>query len=229
MIKQYPKTHEDVFSTDYENREGRKNKHKLNLDAISVEGMSFNEYTSLYKSFLVDFYLDLFNRIVKFVWLRRKFRYYKEKATPRFMSNSVSFCLAFTKLTRRVIGVDIQILTHSDFFKDVERRLDELFPCFDDGNPFTDPDSYKFPFKNISIDYFSVVSQLDDWLDFLKLAEEKKMTYPVFVDYVVNHVLSENEEVYKYDRYVLKNVHSNGLFHITDLEKIHKNKKYDES
>ena len=228
MIKQYPKTHEDLFSTDH----ALKNEHKLNLNAISVEGMGFNEYVSLYKSFLTKSYSELFDTVVRFVWLRRKFRYHSEKALPRLMGNSVNLCLAFAKFTRRIVGIDTQVVTRSYFFKSVERRIDGLFPCFDDGDPFSNPDSYKFPFKNISIDFFAVVSQLDDWLDFLKLAEEKKMTYAVFVDYVINHVLSENEEVYKRDRYVIKsNLSSGYLFHITDTDKHRskrspKNKKY---
>lgn len=218
MIKQYPKTYEDLFSSDSENNPQTQ---KLDLNAVSIDGMEFNEYVTTYKDFLNDFYLSLFNESVKFVWLRRKFCYRGERVVSQMIGNSYALCLAFAKFTRRVLGRDVQVITKNDFFKSIEKKLDTFFPAFDERNPFTDPESYKFPFKNISIDFFPVVSQLDDWLDLLKIADEKKMSYAKFVDYVINYVYNEDK-----DRYVIRsNVHRPSLFHITDLKKYPKRKK----
>ena len=65
------KTYEDVFSTDHP-----KSRIKLNLNEISTVGMELDEYTSLFKNFLTEFYREQFIGCVRLSWLRRKFTYY---------------------------------------------------------------------------------------------------------------------------------------------------------
>ncbi len=127
-MKQYNKTHEDVFSTDrLKGRSGI----RLNLDQISVgDSMNLNEYISLFSSFLADSYIKLFDISVRYEWLRRHFSYYGERATPGMVRNSPIFCIAFTKLVRRAIGRDAQVLTRSKFFQNLMSYLDVLFPEF---------------------------------------------------------------------------------------------------
>lgn len=223
QMKQYNKTYEDVFSTDrLKGRSGR----KLNLDQITVgDDINLDEYISLFSSFLVDSYIKLFDISVRFEWLRRRFSYYGEKASPGMTRNSPIFCIAFTKLVRRAVGRDAQVLTRSKFFQNLISYLDVFFPEFASGNPFKDPESYKFPFKNISIDFLSVVHQLDDRIDLLTLADERKMNYAMFLDYVINHVLSVNEEIGR-ERYRLKQNRWNHyhLIYVEDVDKLPKRK-----
>src|SRR5258706_15430408 len=95
---------------------------------------------------------------------------------------------------RRYVGHDIQLINRSFFFQKLESYyFDQLIPGFEEGNPFENPDYYKFPYKNISLDYLMLVYQLDDRFDLLTEADKQRMSYAVFIDYVLNHVLNEND------------------------------------
>lgn len=191
MIKTYPKTHEDIFSSDKKN-------HSLVLDAISIDGMEMDEYISFFKNFLRDSYNSkFFDTCVKFAWLRRKFVYFRKKAYPQIKNNSVFFHGAFIKFMRRNVGINPQEITRSNFNRILEPYFDIFFPGFDEGNPFENPEFYEFPFKNISIDFLGIVRYLDEKMELLKLAEERKMSYATFGDYVINYVLSVNESLPK--------------------------------
>jgi hypothetical protein len=65
---------------------------------------------------------------------------------------------------------------------------------FDVDSPFENPDYYKFPYKNISPDFLILVWRMKERLALLKIADEKKMTYAVFMDYVINYIYCYNEE-----------------------------------
>lgn len=190
-MKHHRKQYEDVFSSDRP-----ETINKLDISKVKIEGMTTGEYELLFKNFLKEFYLDLFNNSVKLVWLRKKFTcnghvskrpFYK---TVRFLQGQ------FTKYIRRTIGNDIQIITKGPFLSKLETYyFDDFFPGFDEGNPFENPEYYKFPYKNITMEFLPVVYQLDDRFDLLNEADDKKMNYAVFLDYVLNHTLCENDDL----------------------------------
>jgi hypothetical protein len=213
-MKQYNKTYENVFSTD---RPGSTT--KLNLEQVSVEEMTLGVYNPLFHKFLKDFYLSLFNNSVRLSWLRRRFSYYGTKTIFPINKNSQTLNGAFVKYLRRVIGMDIQAITRSKFFNKLEGYFEELFPGFNEGNPFENPDYYKYPFKFVSIDYLMAVYQLDDRIELLKKADKEKMSYAVFLDYIINHVYCINEEIGR-DRYQIRqNFDRNFPFCIRDTDK----------
>jgi hypothetical protein len=216
-MKNYNKTYENVFSTDREKSSGR-----LYPDKITVGDMELDKYILTFKDFMKDFYLDMFNGCVKLSWLRRKFSYYGKKTILPMNKNSLLVNIAFVKFLRRMVGNDIQILTRGKFFTKLELYFDELFSGFEEGNPFENPDYYKFPFENISIDFLIAVYQLDDRIELLKKADKDKMSYAVFLDYVINHVYSINEEIGR-DRYQLRhNKDRNFPFCVIDTDKTKK-------
>jgi hypothetical protein len=167
-----------------------------------------------------NFYRELFNYSVKFEWLRRKFVYYTERTKAKMQRNSILLCNAFVKFFRRNVGVDPQMITRNNFFYNIVYYLDEFFPDFDIENPFENPDYYRFPFENISIDFLPVVRQMDERVELLKIADERKMSYAVFVDYVINYAFSVNEELGR-DRYIIKSSARRRcyLFYIRDTDK----------
>jgi hypothetical protein len=79
--------------------------------------------------------------------------------------------------------------------------LSTLFPNFDTENPFENPDYFKYPFKNISFDFFPLVRQMDERMELLEMADKEDMTYAEFVDYVLNHCFSTNDELGR-DKYL---------------------------
>lgn len=213
-MKHYSKTYEDVFSVDPPGSKSR-----LNLEKVAIEGMSLEEYVPLFHNFLDDFYLQLFDGSVRLAWLRRRFKYFNRKTIFPINKNPQTLNAAFVKLVRRNIGKDLQIITRGKFFPKLELYFDELFPGFDDGNPFENPDYYRFPFKNISIDYLMAAYQLDDRLELLQKADDGKMTYAVFLDYLINHTYCENERLGR-DRYQIRlSIDRNFPFCIKDTDK----------
>lgn len=198
MIKQHPKIYENVFSYD-----SPRSSAKLKIEKVVIDGMELGEYQILFKDFLKGFYSDLFFQCVCLSWLRKKFTYYGFRfKTPTY--SSIRFIQgSFTKFLRRFVGDDIQIITKSFFFPKLEENYFNIFfPDMADHNPFKEPEYFKFPFQNISLEYLLLVYQLDDRIGLLEEADKQKMTYAVFLDYVINYVYTENEILNK-NRYLL--------------------------
>ena len=197
-MQNHHKQYEDLFTIDCKG-----NLTPLGMEKVSIEGMNFNQYISLFGNLLNEFYSDLFLNCVKIAWLRRKFKYKGKKIKFPIYNNSLYIQSVFVKLLRRFVGHDIQILTKGPFYSKLESHyFDKLFPGFEEGNPFTNPDYYKLPYKNITLEYLTVVYQLDDRFDLLKEADEKKMSFSTFLDYVLNYTFCENERL-GFERYRL--------------------------
>jgi len=216
----HKKTYENVFSTDIE-----KSRTKLNIEETSVSGMGLDEYTSLFKVFLNDFFSDLFLNCVKLSWLRRKFKYYGKKTVLPMYRNSRILNNAFVKFMRRNIGKDIQMINKSNFFNKIETYFSTFFPDFEEENPFDNPSYYKFPYNFVTMDYLITVYQMDDRIDLLKEAEDKEMSYAVFLDYVINHAFSENERLGRTRYEITQNVSRSNPYYIKDLDKKLQSKK----
>jgi len=220
-MQHHPKTYENVFSTDHQD-----SKTKLKIEKLSAVDMELGEYTSSFHNFLKDFYSNLFLDCVKLSWLRRKFIFCGKKVTLPIYNNSRPLQNAFTKFMRRHIGNDIQIITKGRFFLKLELHyFDKLFPGFDDGNPFENPDYYKFPFDNISMEFLIVVHQMDDRIELLKEADDKKMSYAVFLDYILNYILVENDILGRRKYNMEQNNGRNFPYYVRDLDKILQPKK----
>lgn len=214
-MRHHKKTYEDVFSTDHKG-----NRNTIKLENVTTDIMGVGEYIKSFQEFLKDFYDDLFLKCVKLSWLRRKFIYNGSKSRMPVYTNTRMYTGKFTKFIRRYIGHDIQVITKGYFFSKLETfYFDTLFPGFMDGNPFENPDYYKFPYKNISLEYLTVVYQMDDRFEILEEADKQKMSYAVFLDYVINYILSENEVLGR-DKYTLTQNKSRGFpYFVRDNDK----------
>lgn len=186
-FKEYPKQYEDVFAS-----EGALEQCNLGL-ITNDKGMSQKEHFEFMGSFLKSASEDLFNLVVKFHWAQRRF-FYRGVQRKKLGRNHFTVDNAFATFTRHYLGMNHRIITNAFYFSKVASYLDEFFPAFDDGNPFETPESYKFPFKNITVDFLTVVYQMPERMDILQEAEKKNMSYASFLDYVVNYVYSSNEE-----------------------------------
>ena len=190
-MTKHPKTYENVFSLD-NIASGREN--LIRSEKIFVEGIETETYRLLFKDFLKSFYEDLFLQCVKLSWLRRKFTYNGHAAKMPVYASTRYWNGMFVRFLRKYVGHDIQVITKSYFFPKLETYyFDEFFPEFMYENPFKNPDYYKFPYQNISLEYLTTVYQLDDRFGLLEEANLQKMSYAVFLDYVLNHVNTENE------------------------------------
>ena len=214
-MNHYKKTYENVFSEDHKGNTAR-----LNINKISTYEMELDKYIPLFHNFLKDFYDDLFLNCVKLSWLRRKFTLNGNRVTIPIYNNARGLQNIFVKFIRRYIGHDIQVITKGNFFSKLETSyFDILFPDFNEENPFENPEYYKFPYENISLEYLTVLYQLDDRIELLKEADKQKMSYAVFLDYIINHILNENERLGR-DRYLLtQNIARQFPYYVRDMDK----------
>lgn len=195
QLKIYPKTFENVFSED--------NGRKFDFSKISIKEMSIDAYVNLFKNSLKDFSDNLFVFYVKVAWLKRKFFYDNIELKTVSESGGV-LDVVFSRFLRRVVGNDTQFFSRDFLYPKISSYFDLFFPEFNEGNPFKDPESYKFPFKNITIEFLAVVYQMDERMNLLNIADEQKMTYARFLDFVINQMYSVNEEL-EMDKYIFIN------------------------
>lgn len=191
-MKIYPKTFESVFSED--------TRKKFDFSKVSTKDIDIDKYIKDFSGLLKGFSYNLFDFYVKVIWLKKKFCY-QDKQISIDGSTGGNVDYAFTRFLRRIVGGDIQFLTKDFLYTKVISYFKDFFPGFDDGNPFENIEFYKFPFKNITMDFLAVVYQMEDRIELLKYAEEQKMTYATFLDFVINQIYSINEELGR-DKYL---------------------------
>lgn len=195
-FKEFPKKYENILCDESMVQQ-------CDLSKIDIEGgVPLSEYIKSCRAFMKEVSDFLFDFVVKFKWVHRRF-YYNGNRKKKQGGNFYTTDGAFAVLMRNYIGTNHWALTNSFFFGKVYSYLDDFFPDFDEGNPFIENDKYKFPYKNITIDFLTVVYQMPERLELLEIAENKQMSYAEFVDYVVNYVYCYNEESKRGDTYTL--------------------------
>ena len=187
----YPKTYEDVYSSN----RSRKN---LNITRVNSDGMDLVPYNKLLKDVFFVGMNSMFNFYVQVIWLKRKFGYLNRSRKKG--ARGIIVDRAYSIFLRDFAGRDFRVLTRDFAFSKVETYIDEMFPYFDDNNPFTNPELFQFPFKKISIDFLTVVYQLTDRMEILEFADKSNMGYNEFLDFVINHISTINQNLKK-DRY----------------------------
>jgi len=191
-MKKYEKKYEDVYSDPLKLK-------KCDLSQITTDiGLDVNEYMESMKKMVQRFEMDLFDNLVKYVWLARRF-HYKGERRAKYFQNGHSLDSAFGVFMKHYIGTDKAVFSGRSIYK-IITYFQEFFPNLDEINPFEEKVS--FPYKNIGLSYLAVVYQMDDRLEFLNYAEMHKLKYTEFVDYVINYIYSANEEAGK-DIYIL--------------------------
>jgi len=185
-FKDYPRKYERVFID--------KNK-KCKLERVSTYNdipKSNIEYINLFRKTIKDLQDGYFDNLVKYNWLVRRFCYGGIRR-KNFSRNGNFLDGAFGVFMRHFVGFENRfICTYGACGGKIISYFDDFFPNFDEGNPFKE--EYKYPYKHITLEYLFVVYQMPERLKILRRAEEQKMLYPKFLDYVLNYILCYNEE-----------------------------------
>jgi len=145
------------------------------------------------KAFTREVNDTLFRLTIEFIWLNLHFIYRGERRKNLF-ANGPWLERAYGFFMREMVGTPLFVFTRSGSFFKIATYLDDLFPDFLQNDPLKDPEKYAFPYETVTLDYMYFVYQLPERMDLLRIAEERKMNYNQFVDYVINHALSANEE-----------------------------------
>jgi hypothetical protein len=190
-MKLYEKRYEDFI----QKKENRKNKFRIKLFDISGDGIvSMEQYVSTIRTEILEMQKEIFNRLVKLVWLFRKFTYGPDHKRMRsHKKNGFAMNAAFSMFMIDYTGLLASSATGRYGF--VIDYFDDFFPNFDLGNPFEE--SYEYPYKYMTFECLMVVGNLPGRMEFLKIGEDQKMNFPKFYDYMINHILCYNEEIGK--------------------------------
>lgn len=190
QFKEFPKTYEDVYTRHDVLK-------KCKIEHVTIDdGMFVSEYKNLCRDFLSESLRMLFDNSIKFFWLQHKFQYmgYKRKKPG---TNYWPVDIGLAVFLRNQVGIDYRVLTRNFFYRKLYSYFEDMFPEFHKRNPFKEPEYYTYPYKHVTVDFLTIVEQVPQRFDLLRIAEEKKMKWDEFIDYVINWVLCYNEEVGK--------------------------------
>lgn len=188
-MKHYPKIHKDWID-----RWERHEKH------ISSANGSVDDLILLFRSFYVKTHLEIFDYIVREVWLEQQVVVGGRRRVKR-KGNCLFDDMSFGKFTNFAVGISGRVLTSSSIFTPVATYLIDFFPDFLKNNPFENPEKYLYPYKHVTLDFLFFVYQADNRLELLDYAEKKGINIAEFINWATNHVLSYNLEndVEKYE------------------------------
>lgn len=187
-FKNYDRKYERVFSGD------ELIKKKCDLDKVSVFGDEYNvtQYINMMKELTGGYDAMVFDFLVKYKWLTKKFCYSGRHRKHTSRNGSITD-RAFGVFMRHHVGFDNRMVLYStNWYGKITGYFDEFFPFFDIGNPFKDKYEYPFEYMNLACLFF--VYQMDERMDLLRHGEQKKMNYTEFYDYVLNYISCFNEE-----------------------------------
>lgn len=192
-MKHYGQQYELVFT------DPKKINHYLKLEKIAFTGdviKSIQEYVDLEREIFGELQKHLFSFVVKFVWLRNKFTY--DGWGPMKLGQhrgNIIINQTFALFLQQQVGIHYRsYFSDWRFLNRLARYMDDLFPYFDLGNPFKQPEDYKYPYKHMNLECLYMVALMPERMELLAEGEKRKMTYPVFGDYIVNYISCYNEE-----------------------------------
>ena len=183
-MKKYNKTYEDVFTSERVLRNC-----KINNVSNDI-GIEEKEYRKMMADLFTDHQTKIFDYLVKYYWLSRRFCY-KGNLRNKFFKNGINLDRAYGIYLRHYVGFDSRLMI-TRFYGRVISYFDEFFPDLDTENPFKK--KFRYPYKYMNFECLSLVYAMPERLELLKEGERKKMKYTQFIDYVYNYALSVNEE-----------------------------------
>lgn len=188
-IQEFPKQYEDVFA----NENYCKKYLDINLVTTDTE-LGGLEYAKKLREVLLDYQKNVFDYIVKFAWLKRKFCYRGINRVKKY--NGVQIDRQFSLFFLKYVGLHHRIISANSTYSKIIRYFNDFFPDFDSRDPFKE--KLEYPYKNVSFEYLFFVYQMEERMELLKIAEERKMSYTEFLNYVINYICCLNEKEEKY-------------------------------
>jgi hypothetical protein len=183
-MKHYEKRYEDYYDLEYAGK-------WCDINDISAEGLDLGIYRKMIREVLQKSEIDYFDAIVKFHWLRNKFRY-KGKRRVLNKSNGVRMDAAFGLFLRWYTDYSGQVLLSNHIHREIEKYLKDFFPDLDERDPFKE--DLKFPFRFMSFEDMVLVANMDERMDLLAYGEVHELSHTSFVNYVLNYISCLNEE-----------------------------------
>ena len=220
IFKEYEKEYEDVYTSAGALQ-------ALNPEIISNSlGLTNFQYIKKLQDFWREMYIAIFDKLVRFVWLKDKFLYNKSKVLKRDRLSKKRFWTMtasrhFAVFCKNIVWMDFQSITLTQQLIRMASYFETFFPRFETNDPFSDPEYYKFPYEHITPDFLLVVYQMQERLKLLEIAEKRKMSYAKFLDYIINYVNCYNDDKWR-KVYVFRRENAHFAPYVSCLSK-HKN------
>lgn len=188
-FKEYPRTYEYVFSIP------EIIKKKCDIDRVTLFKDipdSKEKYATLFKEVLYNYEQVVWDSMVKYLWLAGRFKY--RGARHKIQGRSgLEVDRGFGYFLKHYVGHNQRVLTDCRGTAAFLRSyIMELFPDLDDRNPFEE--KIEMPFPNLTLSHLFLVLSMDERMELLKIANERRMSVLVFMDYVANYVMCYNLE-----------------------------------
>ena len=186
-----------IFSKDipdYEKIYSSKFRNGFKLDRVlkPEQFKDLKEYKVVLEKFFKEKSLESWNTTVQTIWLIGQFQYKRIEGSVCRGDGSqkeIAGRIAFSSFCKNYIGIEHYFLTNSNsYYNKLRTYFGELFPNFYKDNPFKNPEKYKFPFKNLTIDHLFLVYQMPERMDILNYVDEKNLRFGEFLDFVINYI-----------------------------------------
>lgn len=134
---------------------------------------------------------SFFSILIKLLWLEDAMKY--SNKNNKKANGAITKKNLISYMFRGLAGHEISYVLKTERSW-LEKYAYDFFPRFKKDDPFSDPDKYKYPYSHVTLEFLRVVYQMPQRFELLDYAEEKKMKYVDFVNYVVNFIHCYNDE-----------------------------------
>lgn len=182
-MKHYQRQYEDLF-------QDKKAWHSAKFESALGE---LGDLVDLYQTFLNRAYKEVFHLALCFLWLEKQLIINGHRRTRRFRSGH-SYDMLYGRFISILVGRDQATLTRSRWFQITAACAAEMFPGFYLHNPFTEPEYFQWPYEHVGVDFLAYVYQVHNRLELVEYANNMRMSFHDFKNWVNNYVLCYNDE-----------------------------------
>ena len=184
-MKHYPKK--------YANLCHHKGEKKI-LTLLSADGITLEELGVRFNNFYRETFKELWRINICQIWLEQKLNF---KGGKRDLATRHSLPMGpvIAAFFGDYVGISSSLITGNKLSHVIISYFLEFYPDFLYHDPFLDPDYYKFPYKNITLDHLCFVYQVENRIEMLERAEKEEMSFKSFANWVVNWVLCYNDDI----------------------------------
>ena len=210
-MKEYPQKYERLLGSP-------KKKRGFKVKNVSNDmGISTKDFTEMVCDFMLGFQYSIFEHLVKFTWLSRRFLYNGEHGSNVVEIECNIYGGNFNRFICYATGFDPALIRRLQLFRKIVSYFSNWFPEFDVHNPFESMDDYQYPYSTAMFEHLVLVYQMPERFELIAIAEERKLGYVDFVDYVVNYVECYNAE-HGQTFAIMQNFNCRDLLHIRYLK-----------
>jgi hypothetical protein len=153
---------------------------------------STDELARRVRQFYKQTHISRFNEIVKQSWFEQTLTYDGVRRNGRHQ-NGFGNDSAFGFFFRGLVGISQKPITDGFYATVIPTYFKDFFPNFSDHDPDIEPEYFKYPYKNITLDHLGFVYKVHNRLELLKHADENAMSIHDFENYATKKSFAYSE------------------------------------